>query len=253
MACKPQVVAVIPARYASSRFPGKPLATIAGKPMIEHVWARARAAASVDRVLVATDDRRIADAVAAFGGRAVMTSPDHATGTDRIAEAIANTPGDLVVNLQGDEPLVPPAVIDDVVQALWTAQAPMGTVAVPFCQIAASPDDPNAVKVVVDRNGYALYFSRSRIPFERSGGTPVEPLLHWGLYAYRREFLEQFVSWPRGRLEACEMLEQLRALENNARIVVVETTAQSIGVDVPEDIPVVEAALRKEQGDAAAV
>jgi len=235
---------VIPARYGSTRFPGKPLALIAGKPMIRRVYECAASARGIDEVLVATDDARIADAVASFGGRAVMTSAEHSTGTDRIAEALANTPAGIVVNVQGDEPLVPAEVLDDLVQAMQDSGAEMGTVAVPFALTAKDCRDENAVKVVVDKEGYALYFSRAPIPFCRSGGTPVEPLLHWGLYAYRRQTLEAFVKWPRGELESCEMLEQLRALENGVRILVVRSTAQSVGVDVPQDVQQVEEILR---------
>lgn len=238
-----RTVAVIPARYASSRFPGKPLAMIAGKPMVQWVYEKAVGAERIDEVLVATDDRRIADAVAAFGGRAVMTSPDHATGTDRIAEAVAGVAADLVINLQGDEPLVPSQVIDRLVAAMLESKAEMGTVAVPFEYSANPPENPNAVKVVTDCRGFALYFSRSLIPFPRQGGTPLAPMLHWGLYAYRRDFLERFVAWAPGVLEKCEMLEQLRALENGARIMVVEAAVQSIGVDTPDDVAKVEQRL----------
>jgi 3-deoxy-manno-octulosonate cytidylyltransferase (CMP-KDO synthetase) len=243
------VVAVIPARYGSTRFPGKPLALIAGKPMIQWVYERAAAARLVTETIVATDDRRIFDVVEGFGGRAAMTSPEHATGTDRIAEAVGGTDAGLVVNLQGDEPLLPSTVVDELVGAVLQSGAEMGTVAVPFGQSTANPEDPNAVKVVRDATGYALYFSRSLIPFHRQGGEPVQPLWHWGLYAYRRPFLEKFVQWPQGSLERCEMLEQLRALENGARILVVKVQAQSIGVDRPADIAEVERVLR-ERGEA---
>ena len=243
-----RVAAVIPARYASTRFPGKPLALIAGKPMVQYVYESALAADSIDEVLVATDDERIVSAVAAFGGRAVMTSSEHATGTDRVAEAIHGIEASIVLNMQGDEPLLPPRMLDDLVAAVQRTGADMGTVAVPFELAGGDAGDPNAVKVVVDNSGYALYFSRAPIPFHRPSGTAVEPLLHWGLYAYRREFLSRFVHWPRGRLEACEMLEQLRALENGARILVLQAEAQNIGVDVPEDIKTVEALLRQRRG-----
>jgi 3-deoxy-manno-octulosonate cytidylyltransferase (CMP-KDO synthetase) len=241
------VIAVIPARYGSSRFPGKPLALIAGKPMIQRVYECAREADAIDQVVVATDDDRIAAAVADFGGEAVMTSCDHQTGTDRIAEAIADCPGDIVLNVQGDEPLLPAEVLNGLVDAMKNSEADMGTVAVPFGLTGRDPGDPNAVKVVVDSEGYALYFSRALIPFDRDGSRDVEPLLHWGLYAYRREFLQRFVGWPRGRLEACEMLEQLRALENGARIMVVTTQHLGAGVDVPEDVQRVEAILRERE------
>ncbi len=240
-----RTVAVIPARYGSTRFPGKPLALIAGRPMIQWVYENTMRAASIETAYVATDDERIAAVVRGFGGRAVMTAADHPTGTDRIAEAVAGLDADLVVNVQGDEPLVPAEVIDRLVAAMRRSAAEMGTVAVPFSLAASGPENPNAVKVVVDARGYALYFSRSLIPFPRSGGVAVEPLLHWGLYAYRRDFLEQFVAWPPSPLEKCEMLEQLRALENGARIMVVQAAVQSIGVDTPEDVAKVEGRLRE--------
>jgi len=242
---KQRVVAVLPARYASSRFPGKPLAHILGKPMIQWAYEGTAASTLIDEVIVATDDTRIADTVAAFGGKVAMTSPEHKTGTDRIAEAIRNTGGDLIVNVQGDEPLIPSTVLDQLISRMTQTHAEMGTVAVPFRVTGRSPQDPNAVKVVVDAKGFALYFSRSLIPFCRDGGTPIGPLLHWGLYAYTRSFLEQFVSWKTGILEACEMLEQLRAVENGTRILVLESDHQSIGVDVPGDISIVEELLRK--------
>lgn len=238
-----RTVAVIPARYASTRFPGKPLAMIAGKPMVQWVYEKALGAQLVDEVIVATDDQRIADAVTAFGGRAVMTSPDHQTGTDRIAEAVEGIQADLIVNIQGDEPLVPSDVVDRLVTAMRSSHADMGTVAVPFEYSANAPENPNAVKVVTDRHGFALYFSRSLIPFAREGGVGAAPLLHWGLYAYCRDFLYNFVSWSPGRLEQCEMLEQLRALENGARIMVIQAAVQSIGVDTPEDVAKVESKL----------
>ncbi len=233
-----KVLCVIPARYASSRFPGKPLAPIAGKPMIQWVCERAAAAETVDEVLVATDDSRIREAVRAFGGRAVMTRPDHPSGTDRIAEAVRPRNAAIIVNLQGDEPLMPPEIIDRLVRAMQEDQAEMGTVAVPFDHAGGNPEDPNRVKVVLDARGFALYFSRAPIPFPRPGGQPLVPLWHWGLYAYRRDFLDRFVRWPPGRLEQCEKLEQLRALENGARIRVVVCTppGPTLAVDTPEDL-----------------
>ena len=192
-------------------------------------------------VLVATDDQRIVDCVNGFGGRAVMTSPNHPTGTDRIAEAARAIPdADLIVNVQGDEPLMSHEVLSELIAKMRASGAEMGTVAVPFACTGRDPHDPNAVKVVLDNRGFALYFSRSLIPYPRQGGTPVEPLLHWGLYAYRRDFLYSFIGWPKGRLEDCEKLEQLRALENGAKISVIVTDRQSAGVDVPEDIANVE-------------
>lgn len=244
----PKTIAVLPARYGSSRFPGKPLALIAGRPMIQHAYESTRACPDLDEVIVATDDERIAVAVRNFGGKVVMTSPDHQTGTDRIAEAVAATDADLIVNVQGDEPLMSAAVLSELIQQMRRTGADMGTAAVPFSCSERDPADPNAVKVVVDRQGFALYFSRAPIPFARPGGTAVSPLLHWGLYAYTRDFLQRFVSWPKGALEECEMLEQLRALENGARIWVLQTTERSVGVDVPEDIRLVERLLAARKG-----
>jgi 3-deoxy-manno-octulosonate cytidylyltransferase (CMP-KDO synthetase) len=238
-----RTVAVIPARYGSSRFPGKPLALIAGRPMIQRVYEQVAACRAIDAVVVATDDERILAAVGGFGGAAVMTRGDHATGTDRIAEAVAALEADLILNVQGDEPLMPPAVLSELVQHMRGTGVEMGTAAVPFRLTGRDPADPNAVKVVVDGRGFALYFSRSLIPHCRSGGVAVEPLLHWGLYAYRRDFLMEFVSWSRGQLEMCEMLEQLRALEHGARIYVLQTDHVSVGVDVPADVAQVERLL----------
>ncbi len=235
-----RTIAVLPARYGSTRFPGKPLALIAGKPMIQWCYESTSKCKDLDDVIVATDDTRIFDTVNAFGGKAVMTSPNHPTGTDRIAEAVKDIDADLIVNVQGDEPLMSAKVLSQLITAMRESGAEMGTAAVPFSKTGRDPNDPNAVKVVVDRRGFALYFSRSLIPFPRQGGTPVEPLLHWGLYAYRRDFLYEFVKWERGKLEACESLEQLRALENGAKISVIITPERSVGVDVPEDIEFVE-------------
>ncbi len=177
-----------------------------------------------------------------------MTSPNHATGTDRIAEAIQGDSADLILNVQGDEPLMSANVLSRLILTMRESGAEMGTAAVPFKETGRDPMDPNAVKVVVDKRGFALYFSRSLIPFPRKGGVPVEPLLHWGLYAYRREFLNAFVTWERGTLEACESLEQLRALENGAKISVIVTNERSVGVDVPEDIELVEKLIRERKG-----
>ncbi len=239
-----KVVAVIPARYGSTRFPGKPLVPIAGKPMIQHVYEAAAAATRIDAVIVATDDQRIMDAVTAFGGTAVITSSEHETGTDRIAEAVTGLEADIVLNIQGDEPLIPSAILNQLAEKMQHSDADMGTVAVPFSCVDRDPTDSNAVKVVLDNQGFALYFSRALIPFLRSGGEETMPLLHWGLYAYTRQFLQRFVSWPRGRLERSEMLEQLRALENGARILVLQTKTPTLGVDVPEDVDKVEAILK---------
>lgn len=238
-------IAVIPARYDSQRFPGKPLALIGGRPMIEWVWRRACAARRVDRVLVATDDERIADAVRGFGGDAVMTGSEHTTGTDRIAEAVQGQSAGIVVNVQGDEPLIPSAIIDELVKALEEGGAPISTAAVPFDN-ADAIQNPNNVKVVCRQDGTALYFSRSPIPYCRDAGSAVKPLHHWGLYAYRRAALEAFVSWNPSPLECCEKLEQLRALENGLPIRVVVARHAAPDVNVPEDVGIVEAILRRQ-------
>lgn len=240
-----KVIAVIPARYASTRLPGKPLLDIAGKPMIQHVYERV-AASSVDSVIVATDDRRIYDVVTAFGGKAAMTSPEHQSGTDRVAEAAKESGADVVVNVQGDEPLMDPALIDDVVKPLREdSSILMGTLA----HVITHPEEvasPDAVKVVVDKAGFALYFSRSPIPHVRDAfgeGVPQEGgpwmdgiLRHIGIYVFRADFLQEYASMAPTFLERHEKLEQLRALENGHRIRVVETARPVVGVDTPEDL-----------------
>jgi 3-deoxy-manno-octulosonate cytidylyltransferase (CMP-KDO synthetase) len=238
-----KALGVIPSRYASTRLPGKALISLAGKPMIERVWERARQAASLSGIVVATDDERIASAVKAFGGDAVFTRPDHRSGTERVAEvAAAREDIEIFVNVQGDEPLIEPAAIDQAVEALREdADAKVATLAVPIAN-AADIMDPNVVKTVVDFDGNGLYFSRAPIPWVRDRAAPVHArhLKHLGLYAYRREALLEFATFPQGDLERVEQLEQLRWLENGYRIRVVETEHDSIGVDVHEDVARVE-------------
>ncbi len=240
------VLAVIPARFASTRLPGKPLVSLGGKPMIERVWDRVRQAASVSGVLVATDDERIRGAVEAFGGQAVMTRSDHRTGTERIAEvAAARKDVDIFVNVQGDEPLIEPAAIDEAVEAIQDdPEVNVSTLAVPITN-PADIMDPNVVKVVLDFDGNALYFSRAPIPWvrDRSGPVHARHLKHLGLYAFRRAALLEFATFPQGDLERIEQLEQLRWLENGYRIRVAETEHDSVSVDVPEDVARVEALL----------
>lgn len=227
-------VAVIPARYASTRFPGKALADIAGRPMIEHVYARAAAARNVDAVIVATDDARIAEAVTKFGGTVRMTRADHLTGTDRLAEVAAGLDCDLIVNVQGDEPLIEPGTIDAAIEPFRDdAALQMSTVCTRIVDSDAI-QDPNVVKVVSDVRGFALYFSRSPIPFVRGDRAPSYK--HLGLYVYRREFLNTIAALPPTALERSESLEQLRVLENGFTIKVVETRHDSVGVDTPEDL-----------------
>jgi len=236
-------VGIIPARYASTRFPGKPLTPICGVPMIQRVWERARSAKSLRDVLIATDDERIEACCRNFGAEVIMTSADHPTGTDRLAQAAANLTDDIIVNIQGDEPLIESQIIDAAVAALELDSAtPMSTVV--HAAAAHEVDDPNRVKVVIDANGYALYFSRSRIPYPRSPSPELTFWQHVGLYAYRSDFLAHFVTLPRTPAETCEELEQLRALEHGHRIrVAIVDNWRSIPVDVPEDVPRVEALL----------
>ena len=227
-------VAIIPARLASSRFPGKMLADRTGKPLVQHVWERVRQARRISRILVATDDRRIADEVTRFGGEAVMTRADHPNGTTRIAEVAATLDAALVVNVQGDEPEIDPGLIDRVVTLLEERpDCPMATLATPVQQ-AADADDPNVVKVVRRFDGTAIYFSRSRIPFDRDGSREVTPLRHVGLYGFRRDFLLRFVEMPESPLEKSERLEQLRAIEHGVAISVAVVEAAGHGIDTPE-------------------
>lgn len=246
---KPSVVAIIPARYASNRFPGKPLALIDGRPMIQHVVERAKAVDLLTRVVVATDDQRIVDCVEGFGGECVMTRKDHVSGSDRLAEAaelLRISEHDVVVNIQGDQPLFPPVVIDEVARPLVEDPAlPMSTL---IYRIVRDEEiaDPNHVKTVFDRDGFALYFSRSPIPFQRNPEDGVTPTYykHLGFYAYRKGFLLSFVALPEGEWEKFEKLEQLRALEYGYKIKVTITDHDSIEVDRPEDLARVEAMLQ---------
>lgn len=242
------VLAVIPARYASSRLPGKPLVSLGGKTMIERVWSRASQATSLSGVIVATEDERIRAAVQAFGGKVAMTRSDHRSGTERIAEVAATHKDvEIFVNVQGDEPLIEPAAIDELVAAIQSDdEVDVATLAVP---IHNPPDimDPNICKVVLDFDGNALYFSRAPIPWVRDREAPVHVrhLKHLGLYAFRREALLEFATFPQGDLERIEQLEQLRWLENGYRIRVAETEHDSVSVDVPEDVARIEALLAK--------
>ncbi|HEY5997415.1 MAG TPA: 3-deoxy-manno-octulosonate cytidylyltransferase [Candidatus Deferrimicrobiaceae bacterium] len=235
----PRAAVVIPSRYGSTRFPGKPLALIAGKPMIRHVHDAARGAKLASRVVVATDDARIADAVRAFGGEVAMTSPECASGTDRVAEVARTLEEDVYLNLQGDEPLMNPAVIDAVIAPLFADRSVvMTTAALPMDDMARF-SDPMVVKVVVDDRGDALYFSRAPIPHDREG-RPVRWRKHLGIYGYRKDFLLRLASMPPSSLEATEMLEQLRVLQAGYKIRVVDVALDSVGVDTPEDLKNVE-------------
>lgn len=233
-------IAVIPARYASTRFPAKPLARETGKFLIQHVCERVAQARLIARTIVATDDERIADAVRSFGGQAVMTRPDHPSGTDRVAEVAAALECDIVVNIQGDEPELEPAAIDHLITLLADAPAcSIATLACPFSKVPGSdPADPAAVKVVLDRRGHALYFSRSLIPHHRDArpsAPGAEPLLHLGIYAYRRDFLLALAALPPTPLELTERLEQLRVLEHGHAMAVGLVDRAAVGIDTPQD------------------
>ena len=237
-----RVVVIIPARYESTRLPGKPLADLNGQPMIQHVYERARLARGIDRVLVATDDERIRSAVAAFGGEVAMTDRGHASGTDRIAEVARSLDVDVVVNVQGDLPLLDPAMVDAAVAPLRAdAGLPMATIKTAI-HSRDEMENPNVVKVVTDRDGYALYFSRSALPYRRDGGGALGDR-HIGLYAYRREFLLRFARLAPTPLEQAERLEQLRALEWGFRIKVAAVAEAAVEVDTAADLDRVRAVL----------
>jgi len=231
-----RVIAVIPARYRSTRLPGKPLALIDGRPMVEHVYRRAAGARRIDATVVATDDERVATAVDAFGGIAVMTRADHATGTDRLAEVASHLQCDLVINVQGDEPLLTSDAIDAAVAPLAGENMDVMSTLRKRLDDPSDLTNPSVVKLVIDRLGYAIYFSRTAIPFVRPGEAVPAMWRHMGLYVYRREFLLELAALPQTPLEVAEGLEQLRVLEHGYRIATVETTAETIGVDTPEDL-----------------
>jgi 3-deoxy-manno-octulosonate cytidylyltransferase (CMP-KDO synthetase) len=241
-----RVVGVIPARWASTRLPGKALVSLCGKPLIQWVMERVRLADRLDEVLVATDDERIRAVVVALGGTAVMTRVDHPSGTDRVAEAVAGRDAGIVINIQGDEPLIDPGLINGLVEVMLKARDwDMATAATPVLT-ADELSKPSVVKVVSGEQGQALYFSRSVIPYVRD--LAPAGLVHWrhvGIYAYRRAFLDRLVATPPCGLELAEKLEQLRALHLGARIKVVETQEIGLGVDTPEDVVLAEAALRR--------
>jgi 3-deoxy-manno-octulosonate cytidylyltransferase (CMP-KDO synthetase) len=230
------VIAVIPARYDSTRLPGKALAQIGGVPMIVRVWRQTRLARSLERVIVATDDERIARAVRAAGGEAEMTASTHQSGTDRIAEVAARVDAEIYLNVQGDQPFIAPADLDALVAPMRAEPAlSMATLATPIID-GEEWYNPNKVKVVCDARGDAIYFSRSPIPFAREGGVPAVARRHIGVYGYRRDFLLRFAALEPGVLEQIEKLEQLRALERGYRIRVVASVAPSLEVDTPDDL-----------------
>ena len=244
-----QVVIVIPARYGSTRLPGKPLVSLAGKPMVQRVYERAKLAKTAGRVIVATDDERIASKVREFGGEAKITRTDHRTGTERIAEVAAHVDGQVFVNVQGDEPLLDPAAVDAAVTALLEQPAAaVATVAVPI-RTPADIMNPNVVKTVLDFEDNALYFSRAPIPWVRDSAhkTHARHLKHLGLYVFQREALLEYPTLPQGELERLEQLEQLRWLENGWKIRVAPVEHDAVSVDLPEDVERVEKLLSRAQ------
>jgi 3-deoxy-manno-octulosonate cytidylyltransferase (CMP-KDO synthetase) len=239
-----KVIAIIPARYASTRFPGKPLVQIAGKPMIQHVVERVRSVRSVAEVIVATDDERIAHAVRDFGGEACLTSPAHLTGTDRIVEVAQSRPCDWILNVQGDEPLIAPDALENLIwQTLADGTCPIATLI--YRSIDADVwRNPNVVKAVLNARSHALYFSRSPLPYVRDTSFDF-CWKHLGVYLYRRDFLLDYASWAPTPLEKAEKLEQLRVLEHGYSLLCVESHADSVGVDLPEDIALAEKNLTR--------
>lgn len=247
---KKPAVGIIPARYSSTRFPGKPLARIARKPMIQWVYERSIQAKLLDQVIVATDDYRIYNAVRAFGGLVQMTDADHNSGTDRVAQVARSLDADIIINIQGDEPLIEPSGIDTLVQLLLDhPECQMATLARPVAH-AEELTNPNTARVLIDRNGDALYFTRAAVPFVRDGG-PMAGWLqhapfynHIGIYGYRKQFLSEFTSWPSLVYEKTEKLEQLRALEYGYRIKVGIVDFEPVCVDVPTDLEIVEQKIK---------
>ena len=234
-----KVLCVIPARYASTRLPGKPLSMIAGKPMIQHVYERACQAQLPNEVVVATDNELVEKAVLDFGGKAVMTSPDHPSGTDRLAEVALMYPDvDVIVNVQGDEPMIPPEVIDRLAEA-FNGDADLNMATMTVVMDEEDYENPAAVKVVTDQQCYALYFSLSLMPYPRNKPEGYKVYKHVGIYAYRRSFLLKYAALEPTPLERAESLEQLRALENGYKFKVLESDFQGIGVDTPEDLAAV--------------
>ena len=246
-----KAIGVIPARWGATRFEGKVLANILGKPVIQHVWENAKRAKTLDDLVVACDDERILKVVQGFGGRAIYTSPDQPSGTDRLAEVVNPLDVDIAVNVQGDEPLVKPIMIDNLVIALCNEKAAQMATVIKKVEDDAELTNSNVVKVVVDKNGYALYFSRYAIPYNRTGekDDKKKPVYykHIGLYAFTKDLLFTFRNLPKSSLENAEKLEQLRVLENGYRIKTVETSFDTVGVDRPEDLKRAEDALLKER------
>jgi len=241
-----KIICIIPARYESSRFPGKPLANILGKPMIYWVYTAISQINEINQTYVATDDERIFNAVEAFGGKAVMTG-ECACGTDRVYEACADMDFDVVLNIQGDEPMMSKDIVLDLISAFKCPDVYMATLKKRI-DTEKEINDPNIAKLITDNNKDAIYFSRSTIPYNRDKNPDVVYFKHIGVYAYKKDFIKKFVHLPRTSLEIAEELEQLRAIENGYKIRVVETQHQSIGVDLPQHIPIVEEYMKKRIG-----
>jgi 3-deoxy-manno-octulosonate cytidylyltransferase (CMP-KDO synthetase) len=243
------VIGVIPARYSSTRFEGKVLADILGKPMLQHVWERAKEALILDELIIACDNEQVFDAAKSFGAKAVMTSKDHISGTDRISEIVNPLDVRIVVNIQADEPLVHPAMIDSVARALLDDKEICMATVMKEIDNLETINDPNVVKVVVDRHNFALYFSRQAIPFRAENSEIKKPVYykHIGLYAYTKDFLFTYKNIPASALEKTEKLEQLRVLEEGFKIKVIETKFDTIGVDTREDLKKAEKAIKQEK------
>jgi 3-deoxy-manno-octulosonate cytidylyltransferase (CMP-KDO synthetase) len=246
----PKVITVIPSRYASKRFPGKPLAILGGLPIIVRVYQQAAKATTVNEVYVATDDKRIGEAVSSHGGKVIYTDGSYVCGSDRIAAAIKGIDADYVINLQGDEPLIKPETIDSVAGVLIDSPAEVMSTACSVMENYQQADNPNVVKVVLSKDGHALYFSRSRIPFwsayDKANPRPeiFQPVYrHIGIYGFTAEFIRKFAGWSRSPLEIAENLEQLRALENGYLIKCVVSEQEFLGIDTPEDLPAAEKRL----------
>ncbi|MFC1698661.1 3-deoxy-manno-octulosonate cytidylyltransferase [Candidatus Omnitrophota bacterium] len=245
-----KAIGVIPARYESSRFPGKCLAPIFDRPLIQYTYEAALKATSLEELLIATDDERIVQAVEKFGGRAVLTAKEHQSGTDRLTEVVNPIDAEIVVNIQADEPLIHFSMINDLVDALEQQSDPPMATLIHRIEDQNELRDPNVVKAVKDKNNFAIYFSRSLIPHPRSSFNIPDQLLfykHIGLYAYTKDFLFTFTNLPVGELEQVERLEQLRALEHGYKIKLIETNFDTIGVDTPEDLEKVKARIQKEK------
>jgi 3-deoxy-manno-octulosonate cytidylyltransferase (CMP-KDO synthetase) len=244
-----KTIGVIPARWGATRFEGKVLADLCGKPVIQHVWENAKRANTLDELVVAADNEKIIAAVKGFGGRAIFTSPDQPSGTDRLAEVVNPLEVDIAVNIQGDEPMVQPTMIDSLVLALAGEKGAQMATVIKRIEDPEELGNPNVVKVVIDKNGYALYFSRSAIPFDRAGQegatAKVQYYKHIGLYAFTKDFLFTFRNLPPSQLEKTEKLEQLRVLESGYRIKTVETKFDTIGIDTPADLERVCELLKK--------